>query len=313
MSLSSRDYAALARNAYEPHEPGRRGPDSQEPTYIGEHQYKILEHVDDLRTGYQGTLYQHVRTRNLIVAHRGTEELLKDGVITDASMVLARASPQAVPALALTLRATEDAVLIVNEQGRPIDVTVTGHSLGGTLAQITAHHYNLKGETFNAYGAASLLGLRIPEGGGQAINHAMAADAVSAASPHFGEVRLYATQRELEALGKARYGNSAFNVLIPKLPLVAAAATLDSHRMDQFTGDESVLANKTARAGAPMCRHLSGRPNNWGWRCSRRLTGQCSPESARTCRPILRMIRSCGRCTMRGKHASSMPRTLTGW
>jgi putative lipase involved disintegration of autophagic bodies len=35
-------------------------------------------------------------------------------------------------------------------------VTVTGHSLGGALAQITSHHFNVKGETFNAYGAVSL-------------------------------------------------------------------------------------------------------------------------------------------------------------
>ncbi|WP_325051583.1 hypothetical protein [Stenotrophomonas sp. ZAC14D2_NAIMI4_7] len=28
-------------------------------------------------------------------------------------------------------------------------VHVTGHSLGGALAQITAHHYNLPGDAFN--------------------------------------------------------------------------------------------------------------------------------------------------------------------
>lgn len=256
MSLSSRDYAALAENAYRDREPGRQPPDRRETLYLNDHQYRVVEHVSDSRTGYQGTLYQHVRTRNFVVAHRGTEEILEDALITDASMLLARTSPQASPALALTRRAIEDAETIRDVLGDPIEVTVTGHSLGGTLAQISAHHFNLRGETFNAYGAASLLGLRIPEGGSQVVNHAMAADAVSAASPHFGEVRLYATERELEALSRARYGNSAFNAIIPKLPLVAAAATLDSHRIDQFTGDESVLANKhalwLAEDNAPM-------------------------------------------------------------
>ena len=35
-------------------------------------------------------------------------------------------------------------------------VTVTGHSLGGTLTEITAHHFDLRGETFDSFGAASL-------------------------------------------------------------------------------------------------------------------------------------------------------------
>src|SRR3546814_9639280 len=78
----------------------------------------------------------------------------------------------------------------------PPEVTVTGHSLGGTLAQITAHHFDLRGETFNAYGAASL-GYRIPEGGDRVLNHVMAADVVSAASPHYGQVRVYAKPREI--------------------------------------------------------------------------------------------------------------------
>ncbi|KLB48520.1 lipase, partial [Xanthomonas euvesicatoria] len=60
--------------------------------------------------------------------------------------------------------------------GLPIpDVTVAGHSLGGNLAQVTAHHFGLKGQTFDAYGAVSL-DRRIPEGGSDVINHVMAGD-----------------------------------------------------------------------------------------------------------------------------------------
>jgi hypothetical protein len=51
----------------------------------------------------------------------------------------------------------------------------------------------------NAYGAASL-GYRIPEGGDRVLNHVMAADVVSAASPHYGQVRVYATPREIAQL-----------------------------------------------------------------------------------------------------------------
>jgi hypothetical protein len=87
------------------------------------------------------------------------------------------------------------------------EVTVTGHSLGGTLAQITAHHYDLRGETFNAYGAVSL-GYRIPEGGNRITNHVMAGDPVSAASDHYGKVKVYATPQEIATMKDRGYENN---------------------------------------------------------------------------------------------------------
>ena len=256
MTIASQDYAALADDAYQDRAVGRRGPGQEEKVYLNGQQYKVLEHVDDRRTGYQGTVYQRVNTQEIIVSHRGTEELIKDGVVTDASMVLARSNPQTLQALALSGRAVADAERLGIETGRAPEVTVTGHSLGGSLAQITAHHYGLKGETFNAYGAVSLSGSRIPQGGHSVINHVMAADAVSAASPHFGEVRVYARQHEIDTLSQAHYSNSALNVLIPDYPINAAAASVDSHKMGQFIGDESVLlmggAQQLAAANARM-------------------------------------------------------------
>jgi hypothetical protein len=95
-------------------------------------------------------------------------------------MVVARTNVQAPDAIALTQRRLAYAKKEGWISARP-QVTVTGHSLGGALAQITSHHFNVKGETFNAYGAVSL-SYRIPEGGNTMINHVMASDPVSAAS-----------------------------------------------------------------------------------------------------------------------------------
>lgn len=247
MTIPSQDYAALADDAYKAREAGVRAPGREEQIYLNGNQYKIIEHVDDARTGYQGTLYQRVSTKEFVVAHRGTEQILKDGLITDGSMVLARSNPQVAEAVALTGRAVELAARRSQDAGRELGVTVTGHSLGGSLTQITAHHHDLKGETFNAYGAVSLSGLRIPEGGHAVINHVMAADAVSAASPHYGEVRIYATEKEIKTLSDAGFSNSAFNALIPDYPLTAAAASLDSHKMGEFLGSASILANSQGR------------------------------------------------------------------
>lgn len=247
MTVTSQDYAALANDVYKDRFVGRRAPGEEEKVYLHGHQYKIVEHVDDRRSGYQGTAYERLDTKEVIVSHRGTQEVVRDGIFTDGMMVTSRTNPQADAALAFTDRILAEAEISAIRRGEAPNVTVTGHSLGGSLAQITAHHYGLKGETFNAYGAASLSGYRIPEGGNSVINHVMAADAVSAASPHFGEVRVYARQREIDTLSQAHYSNSPLNGLIPDYPITAASASLDSHKMVQFIGEESVLSMGSAR------------------------------------------------------------------
>ncbi|KAF1718813.1 hypothetical protein [Pseudoxanthomonas wuyuanensis] len=162
-------------------------------------------------------------TGEIIVAHRGTEpdqglgQILRDGALTDGAMVAARFNPQTADAIALTKRALDYAEQQGRKPGGQVpEVTVTGHSLGGTHAQITAHQFGLRGETFNAYGAASL-GYRIPSGGDHVINHVKAGDFVSAASPHFGQVRVYASADEIATLHAAGYANDR-NPLDPRAP-----------------------------------------------------------------------------------------------
>ncbi|RFF36564.1 hypothetical protein DZD52_21660, partial [Xanthomonas nasturtii] len=167
MSLTSQQYAALAKDSYD--EPPETGASSR-PVDIGGISYKRLEYVDS-PSGYQGIIYQRIDTNEIIVGHRGTEterELKQDGAYTDGGMVAARHNRQAAEALELTKHALVYAQKL-GKDGEAVDVTVTGHSLGGNLAQVSAHHYGLKGETFNAYGAVSL-DRRIPEGGSDVIN-----------------------------------------------------------------------------------------------------------------------------------------------
>ena len=138
--------------------------------------------------------------------------------------------------------------------GKVPEVTVTGHSLGGTLAQITAHHYGLKGEAFNPYGAASL-NYRIPEGPQTPpfVNHVMAADVVSAAAPHYGEIRMYAARGEVHQLRGSGYNNiPLIGGLQPNT--VIGASVNGSHMMHNFTNrngdglrDVSILSQPEAR------------------------------------------------------------------
>ena len=105
MSLNSQDYAALSEDAYKDYAVGRRAPGQEEIVPINGHKYKILEHVDNRLNGYQGTIYQRVDTNEIVVAHRGTEQIARDAILTDGGMVVARTNVQAPDAIALTQRA----------------------------------------------------------------------------------------------------------------------------------------------------------------------------------------------------------------
>lgn len=271
MSTSSQAYANLADDAYQDHRPGVFSRESADIVPIGGVDYRIRAHVDNPVTGYQGTVYQRVDTGEMIVAHRGTEfdrEAFRDGALADAGMVLGRANLQANDAISLTRQALE---LVRQDRANEYSsgpVTVTGHSLGGTLAQVSAHHFDLRGETFNAYGAASL-NRRIPEGGHSVINHVMAGDVVSAASPHYGEVRVYARQQEIDTLHRNGYDNQThwsdplrgytpLNLVTGTAPprtIPSAIALGGSHSLHHFTDrdgegrpDLSVLGDPRARA-----------------------------------------------------------------
>ncbi|MCC8537333.1 lipase [Xanthomonas axonopodis pv. poinsettiicola] len=251
MTLTDRDYAALANDSYNrPDMVGLKSP----VVPIGDGRYQRLEYMNR-PSGYQGIVYQNVETREVVVAHRGTEpdrELFKDGVYADGGMVSTRHNPQAADAIELTQRAIELAERQAIRGGYKSEVTVTGHSLGGGLAQVTAHHFGLKGQTFNAYGATSL-DRRIPEGGNEVINHVMAGDVVSAASRHYGRVEIYAAPQEIATLKRADYANDT-RTLDARIPVFAAGKLGGSHLMHNFLSvdadgkpDRSVLEDPAAR------------------------------------------------------------------
>ncbi|MFB9114991.1 DUF6792 domain-containing protein, partial [Xanthomonas arboricola pv. corylina] len=227
MSLTEQQNAFLANDVYA--RPGKTGPDSA-PVNIGGVSFRRLEYIDR-PSGYQGIIYEKIETGEIIVAHRGTEfdrQPKQDGAYADGGMVAARHNRQVDDAIELTQNALKYAEQKHLKTGQPApDVTVTGHSLGGNLAQVTAHHLGLKGETFNAYGAVSL-DRRIPEGG----NDVMAGDAVSAASKHYGQVKLYAASHEITALDRAGYANDS-SLLDARNPMVAKELG-DSHRIHNF-------------------------------------------------------------------------------
>jgi hypothetical protein len=285
MTITSQQYAHLASHSYGEVHNGLKG---QIHHLVGDKferegvTYKVLESMDR-PSGYQGAIYQRVDTGEIVVAHRGTEfdrEAKRDGLIADGGMVTKGVNPQIDDALELTRHALDHAKKSVRRYGHIPEVTTTGHSLGGGLAQATAHKFGLRGEAFNPYGAASL-DYGVPEGGNRFVNHVMAGDAVSAASPHYGQVRVYAKPEEISSLKAAGYNNHeglSIDVL-HRAPIVAAVLSGTkgtSHNMDNFLNvdgagnkDVSVLSDPNTQALAkqyePMIdkyrddvRHLRG-------------------------------------------------------
>ncbi|TPG11782.1 hypothetical protein EAH75_10880 [Rhodanobacter glycinis] len=234
MSISSSDYALLSQDSYHDHQ-------LKDKVTLGGVQYEVQDYTDNPRTGYQGTAYKRLDTGEVVIAHRGTEfdrEPVHDGGV-DAGMVLVGVNAQTADAMAFTRKVLEEAGVDSERSGRPLSVTVTGHSLGGTLAEITAYECDLHGETFNAYGATSLV-QGVPHGGHQVIDHVRAGDVVSAASPHFGEVHIYAAQQDIDTLSKAGYRDDG-GLLTPRAPL--KAIDFGAHAIDNFVPDSKALGH----------------------------------------------------------------------
>lgn len=183
MSTKTEAHALLADYSYSQDE--RKLPDIYE-----------VKKVIETSTGYRGIIARNKVTGDYVVAHTGTEfdiDKGRDVFLTDAQMALLKVNQQ--------LDDARDTVRLAMEYARKdgTQLTQTGHSLGGFFVEVNAHELGVPGETYNGYGAAGLYG--VPETASPlVINHVRVTDAVAAANGHFGEVRLYATQKDQDIL-----------------------------------------------------------------------------------------------------------------
>jgi len=236
MSESTNVYAHLSARSYQ------RMQDSKFFRYEDK-EFEVVDSADSLVTGFSATTYRQVSTNELIIAFRGTDDPV-DGLI-DATMVGSRIDLQAIESEIYTANTLKRAMDHRGDTDAQQVVTVTGHSLGGGLAQLNAEKFGLRGETFNAYGIVGLRGHDV-SGGDQMINHVRATDAVSAASQHFGQVRVYATSSDIDALKAAGYGSSAH----PGLGKMLDSIDVGAHYIDNFdqrVGNPSIVNDVTAK------------------------------------------------------------------
>ena len=89
-SITRQQQADLAKDAYEARTVTK---ERETPITIGGNKYKVLAVRNNPVTDYQGTVYQDVRTNEIVVAHRGTASVT-DGII-DLAMVINSVNYQA--------------------------------------------------------------------------------------------------------------------------------------------------------------------------------------------------------------------------
>lgn len=230
MAITTEDYAfwsdVVYKNNLQQGDIARGAPSGNE--------YEVMRVVSHAHpSGYYGVIVKNTVTGDLVVVHRGTEpggDWWRDIVEADAQMVIGQINQQFYPANALV----NDALGMLAESGPPGEVFVTGHSLGGALAQMTASRNGVHGETFNAFGAAGIYGT--PAGGESVKNHVRALDLVGLAGTHYGEVIFYATAADTTTL----YGMSE-GPLWQSISSYAGLLPPATHASDQFYGDGAII------------------------------------------------------------------------
>lgn len=239
MNPSSQVSAIAASDAYLDRSQGQVN--THQSVQLSLHEYTVFGYKDDPSTGFHATAYQDTVTGDIIIAYRGTDPDIKHhtrttvkDALVDATMVKDTINPQEAAAHSFT----QDMIDKAQRHGISKDrITVAGHSLGGTLAEIEAWKFGLRGTTLNAYGAVDL-GYGIPPGGSQVTDYVMAGDVVSAASRHFGHVVPLASQPDVDALHAGRYLGVVPGAPPPN-PLLAMRP--GDHSSAHFTGADGMV------------------------------------------------------------------------
>ncbi|MGH8146431.1 MAG: hypothetical protein ACREPY_08865, partial [Rhodanobacteraceae bacterium] len=185
-SLSLSNFVGLADQVYNDSNLRKQVGDS---LIINGSQYEVVvTPVNDESTGYQGMVLLDVKTHSLIVVDRGTKG--STDLVVDAAMADQDVNLQWSDALSLAQQAADYAAAngITN-------IYTTGHSLGGSLAQMQAAYFGWKGVTFNPYGMDEIYNKLVQPGQAPSIsshaditNYRALFDLVSDSSTRIGKV-----------------------------------------------------------------------------------------------------------------------------
>jgi len=112
--------------------------------------WQMVYKEPETKNGFEGQIYQ--KGNNVVVVYKGTNQI-KDFFNSDIPMGVGYSPKQQEDAHNLFLKAQ----YIYKDKN--VNIEVTGHSLGGSMAQIESARTGVQATTFNAYGTGKILKL----------------------------------------------------------------------------------------------------------------------------------------------------------
>ena len=110
--------------------------------------WQMVYKEPETKNGFEGQIYQ--KGNNIVVVYKGTNQT-KDFLNSDIPMGVGYSPKQQEDAHNLFLKAQS------MYKDKNVNIEVTGHSLGGSMAQIESARTGVQATTFNAYGTGNIL------------------------------------------------------------------------------------------------------------------------------------------------------------
>ena len=115
--------------------------------------FEVVAQVNDDNTGFSATVFKDTSTGEYVIAFRGTELTDMNDLRSNKQMFFDLENPQFDSARNFV----KEKIAEISFHDPDAKISLTGHSLGGTLAQLIAYENELEALTFNAYGGKDII------------------------------------------------------------------------------------------------------------------------------------------------------------
>ena len=150
--------------------------------------FEVIDQIESAN-GFSATVFRNINTNEYTIACRGTEFTDLNDFRTNARMVVSSKNNQFEEAK----RFTDEQIKAILASDPNAKIIVTGHSLGGSLAQYIAYETGHKAVTFNSFGAKSSIqntdnfdSQKFEKNSNNVTNIINTSDVVSVISDHYG-------------------------------------------------------------------------------------------------------------------------------